>query len=72
MNWKKFSLAWVVVFVLVLLLGFLIHGVLLSNQYEGLEGMVRPEEPDPPNRGSEAVCDTYVLPVPSSREPCAE
>ena len=44
MNWKKFSLAWVVVFVLVFFLGFLIHGVLLSGQYEGLEGMMRPEE----------------------------
>ena len=44
MNWKKFSLAWVVVFVLVFNLGFLIHGVLLSDQYEGLDGMMRPEE----------------------------
>lgn len=44
MNWKKFSLAWVVVFVLVFFLGFLIHGVLLSGQYEELEGMMRPEE----------------------------
>ena len=44
MDWKKFSLTWAVVFVLVFVLGFLIHGVLLSDQYEGLEGMVRPEE----------------------------
>ncbi len=43
MNWKKFSLAWVVVFVLVFFLGFLIHGVLLSDAYEELK-MTRPEE----------------------------
>ncbi len=44
MNWKKLLIAWAVVFVLVFNLGFLIHVVLLSDQYEGLEGMMRPEE----------------------------
>jgi hypothetical protein len=37
MNWKKFLTAWAVVFVLVFLLGFLIHGVLLGDAYEGLK-----------------------------------
>ncbi len=44
MNWKKLLIAWVVVFVLVFNLGYLIHGVLLSDQYEGLDGMMTRSE----------------------------
>ena len=43
MNSKKLLIAWAVVFILVFFLGFLIHGVLLSDAYEGLK-MARPEE----------------------------
>ena len=43
MNWKKLLIAWAVVFVLVFFLGFLIHGVLLGEAYEGLK-TGRPEE----------------------------
>lgn len=44
MNRKRFLAAWAVVFVLVFFLGFLIHVVLLGGQYEGPDGMMRPEE----------------------------
>ena len=46
MDWKKFAIAWVAVFILVTVIGFGIHGVLLSADYvkQVEQGKVRPAD----------------------------
>jgi len=43
MNWKKFLIAWAVVFVLVFGLGFLIHAILLNADYAKAAELFRAE-----------------------------
>jgi hypothetical protein len=43
MNWKNFSFTFVVVYILGGILNFVIHGVLLSETYQALSAVWRPE-----------------------------
>ncbi len=47
---KKFILAWVAMFVLSMLVGFVVHGALLGEHYSAMAGMFRTKE------DSEAYC----------------
>ena len=43
-----------------------------ADRFSRLHGVVWEQKTDPSNRRPEAVGHTHVLPVPSSRGPCAE
>ena len=41
MNWQKFFITFIVLYIVTSVLGFLIHGLWLSSQYEQLSGVWR-------------------------------